>query len=164
MNIISDVTYPCIFLILGLVLLFITKDQLRSLVNRIYNIKYKNLDILMNQYEPKKEKMVSKNLFFEEIYLKITGAQMHFLFLLNQFYIKGLDKGMPCGYVSQYFQNLVKSKTDKYDGWITPFFTSYLEENNLIEVSNNFYKMKKLGFEFLKYIDQMGYSEKDKEF
>lgn len=161
----TELNTQWVFLILGLVTIFIVRNELKDLVNRIKVIDYKDqFKIILDQFKPKKEINKDKNEFFESIYEKISGAQIHFLILLKQFYSKGMKQGMPCGYASNYFQNLVKSQTGKYDGWITPFFTSYLEENNLVSVSDNFYRMEPLGFEFLKYLNKMGYSEKDKEF
>lgn len=155
-----------VILIWGLVFILLTKNQLRALVDRINTINYKDkFKVVLDQFKPRKEvNSKTRNKFFEKIYEKITGAQMHFLVLLKQFYKRGMKQGMPCDYASNYFQNLVKSKTKNYDGWITPFFTAYLEENNLVSVSDNFYHMEKLGFEFLEYLEKINYSEKDKEF
>lgn len=147
-----------------LVLITLVKNELRQLINRIHSISYDKLKIILAQYKAKKEVSASGNMneVFEKIYEKITGAQIHFLYLLKQFSKKGV--GMPCGYASQYFQNLVKSQTNRYDGWITPFFTDYLEGNRLVSVSNNYYHLETLGTKFLDYLEKMGYSEKDKQF
>lgn len=155
-----------VILILGILFIWVARNQLRALVDRISTINYDDkFKIVLEQFKPRKEATnKTKNEFFEKIYEKITGAQMHFLVLLKQFYTKGMKQGMPCGYASNYHINFVKPRTRRYDGWITPFFTAYLEENNLVSVSNNFYHLEKLGFEFLDYLDKMDYSEKDKEF
>lgn len=161
-----SIEFNVVLLILGILLIFLLRNELRELINRIIRIDYGDkYKIILDQYQAKKEfKGKNRNAFFEKVYEKITGAQIHFLILLKQFYSKGTSQGMPCGYASNYHQNLVKSRTRRYDGWITPFFTAYLEENNLVSVSNNYYHMEKLGFEFLDYIDKLGYSEEDKEF
>lgn len=160
-----QMNYPVVFLILGIFLIIVLKDQLRALVDRINTINYDKLKIIMGQFKPRKETTKgNKNELFEKIYEKISGAQIHFLTLLKQFYTKGGKMGMPCGYASNYHINFVKPRTNRYDGWITPFFTAYLEENNLVSVSDGYYHMEKLGFDFLDYLEKMGYSEKDKEF
>lgn len=153
-------------LILGVIVILVTKDQLRALIDRIGIINYNDkLKIIFGQFKPRKESnRGSKNQLFEKIYERISGAQIHFLVLLRQFYTKGGKTGMPCGYASNYHISFVKPRTHRYDGWITPFFTAYLEENGLVSVSNNYYHMEKLGFDFLDYLEKMGYSEKDKEF
>jgi len=162
----TQLGFLVVFLILGILFIFTVKDQLRALIGRIRMINYNDkFKVILDQFRPRKEKSSSnKNGLFEKIYEKISGAQIHFLVLLKQFYIKGGKMGMPCGYASNYHQNLVKARTSRYDGWITPFFTAYLEENNLVSISNNYYHMEKLGFGFLDYLEKMGYSEKDKEF
>jgi hypothetical protein len=73
----------------------------------------------------------------ENLYKKMTGAQLRFLFLLREASVKG--RGLDCGYVSRYFTNIIGSKTDRYDGWITPFITQYLQENQLLSVADNYY-------------------------
>lgn len=157
--------YQLVVLILGLFLIIILKDQLRALVDRINAINYDKFKVILGQFKPKKEKTTgNKNELFEKIYEKISGAQMHFLILLKQFYTKGGKMGMPCGYASSYHINFVKPRTHRYDGWITPFFTAYLEENGLVSVSEGYYHMEKLGFDFLDYLEKSRYSEKDKEF
>jgi len=155
-----------VFLLLGVIVILVIKDQLRALIDRIgminYNDKFK---IILDQFKPRKEvNNKNKDKFFEKIYEKISGAQIHFLVLLRQFYTKGGKMGMPCGYASNYHVSFVKPRTHRYDGWITPFFTAYMEENNLVSVSEGYYHMEKLGFDFLDYLEKMGYSEKDKEF
>lgn len=155
-----------VVLILGILFIFVVKNQLRNLIDRIIAINYNDkFKIILDQFKPRREKSVgNKDELFEKIFEKISGAQIHFLILLKKFYTKRMKRGMPCGYASNYFQNLVKSQTRKYDGWITPFFTAYLEENSLVSVSDNYYHLEKPGFEFLDYLEKMGYSEKDKEF
>lgn len=154
-----------VILLLGVLLILIAKDQLRALIDRVKMINYNDkFRVIFDQFKPRKEKSGNnKNELFEKIYEKISGAQIHFLILLKQFYTKGMKKGMPCGHASNYFQNIVKSQTRKYDGWIAPFLTAYLEENNLVSVSDGFYHMEKTGFDFLDYLEKMEYSEKDKE-
>ena len=160
-----QMNYPLVALFLGAFLIIILRDQLRALIDRINAINYDKFKVILGQFKPKKEtNKGSKNEFLVKIYEKISGAQIHFLILLRQFYTKGGKMGMPCGYASNYHINFVKPRTNRYDGWITPFFTAYLEENNLVSVSDNYYQMEKLGFDFLDYLEKMGYSEKDKGF
>lgn len=101
---------------------------------------------------------------FEKIFSGITGAQLHFLLLLRQFYTKGQNRGMPCSYATMYHMSVVRARTHRYDGWITPFFTAYLEDYELVYVEGSFYKMKEKGFAFIDYTIAMGYSENDKDF
>jgi len=160
-----QINYPLVALILGAFLIIMLRDQLRALIDRINAINYDKFKVILDQFKPRKEtNKGSKNELFEKIYEKISGAQIHFLILLRQFYTKGEKMGMPCGYATNYHVSFVKPRTHRYDGWITPFFTAYLEENGLVSVSDSYYHMEKLGFDFLDYFEKMGYSEKDKEF
>ena len=72
-------------------------------------------------------------------------------------------KGMDCGYVSRYFQNVIGSMTNRYNGWITPFITAYIQEKNLTIVSDNFFSLTKTGEEFLDYIKSKRYPIQEKE-
>ncbi len=118
--------------------------------------------IFSRQYQVTKEYRNNKNYFFEELYQKMTGAQLRFLFVLKESMKLG-GRGMDCGYVSNYFQNIIKSKTDKYDGWITPFITAYLQENGLVTVADNFFRINKIGEDFLSYVESKAYKISDKE-
>lgn len=104
----------------------------------------------------------NKNSFFEKLYQKMTGAQLRFLLVLKESMKIG-GRGMDCGYVSRYFQNIIKSKTDRYDGWITPFITAHLQENGLVSVADNFFRLNKIGEDFLNYIEGKRYKISDKE-
>lgn len=97
-----------------------------------------------------------RTMFFEKIYKKATGAQLRFLLVLRES-MKFGGRGMDCGYVSGYFQNIIKSKTDRYDGWITPFITAHLQDNKIVNVAENFYSLTKLGSDFLNYIERRKY-------
>ncbi len=100
--------------------------------------------------------------YFEDIYIKSTGAQLRFLEVLRESMRIG-GKGMDCGYVSRYFINVIGSKTDRYHGWITPFITAYIQERRLVTVSNNFFSLTQLGEKFLDYIKSKGYQIQEKE-
>lgn len=103
-----------------------------------------------------------KILFFEEIWLKTTGAQLRFLEVLRES-MRNNGRGMDCGYVSNYFQNIIGKMTDRYRGWITPFIVAYIQEKGIVVVSDNFFSITNLGEDFLDYIEQKGYKIKDKE-
>jgi hypothetical protein len=102
------------------------------------------------------------NEYFENIYSKITGAQLRFLFVLRESMRMG-GKGMDCGYVSNYFQNVIGSMTDRYKGWITPFITAYLQEKGLVNVADNYFSLNKIGEEFLEYLEETDYQIKEKD-
>lgn len=104
----------------------------------------------------------TNNDFFEEIYSNATGAQLRFLRVLRESMRLG-GKGMDCGYVSRYFQNTIGSMTNRYHGWITPFITAYLQEKDLVSVSNNFFSLNKIGIDFLVYIEARKYPIQEKE-
>lgn len=152
-------SWPVVVLIIFLIL----KKDISNLINRanIQELTFKNLIkiIFSGQYQAKKESGKHDELM-ENLYEKMTGAQLRFLVLLREASIKG--KGLDCGYVSNYFQQIIKAKTDRYDGWITPFITQYLQENQLVSVADNYYKLEKPGEVFLKYIEDKGYSVMDK--
>lgn len=153
------ISWPVVVIIVFLVL----KKDISNLLNRanIQELAFKDLFkiIFSGQYQTKKETGKHDELM-ENLYEKMTGAQLRFLVLLREASIKG--RGLDCGYVSNYFQQIIKSKTDRYDGWITPFITQYLQDNNLLSVADNYYKIEKLGEDFLKYIEDKGYSTQDK--
>jgi hypothetical protein len=153
------ISWPVVVIIVFLVL----KKDISNLLNKanIQELAFKDLFkiIFSGQYQTKKETGKHDELM-ENIYEKMTGAQLRFLVLLREASIKG--RGLDCGYVSNYFQQIIKSKTDRYDGWITPFITQYLQDNNLLSVADNYYKIEKLGEDFLKYIEDKGYSTQDK--
>lgn len=102
------------------------------------------------------------NDFFEEIYFNTTGAQLRFLEVLRES-MRGGGRGMDCGYVSRYFLNIIGSMTNRYNGWITPFITAYIQEKGLTTVSDNFFSLTKTGEEFLEYIKSKGYPIQEKE-
>lgn len=146
-----------------IVVFFVLKSDISNLLNKanLQELAFKDLFkiIFSGQYQTKKETGKHDDLM-ENLYEKMTGAQLRFLVLLREASIKG--RGLDCGYVSNYFQQIIKSKTDRYDGWITPFITQYLQDNQLLSVSDNYYKIEKLGEDFLKYIENKGYSTQDK--
>jgi len=117
--------------------------------------------IFSNQYKSIKESNNNEESFFERLYNKMTGAQLRFLFVLRESMKLG-GRGMDCGYVSNYFQKIIKSKTDRYDGWITPFITAYLQENGLVSIADNFFRLNKIGEEFLTYIEKKKYKISEK--
>jgi len=145
------------------VVFFVLKSDISNLLNRanLQELAFKDFfKIIFNgQYQTKKETGEHDELM-ENLYEKMTGAQLRFLVLLREASIKG--RGLDCGYVSSYFQQIIRSKTDRYDGWITPFITQYLQDNQLLSVADNYYKIEKLGEDFLKYIENKGYSTQDK--
>ena len=118
--------------------------------------------IFSKQYKSIRENKGNKNSFFDRLYSKMTGAQLRFLFVLRKS-MKLNDRGMDCRDVSNYFQNIIKTKTDRYDGWITPFITAYLQENGLVSVADNFFRLNKIGEDFLTFIEGKGYKISEKE-
>lgn len=137
----------------------IFRKELSELINRLNINKIiigEKFSAIFNQFKPIKEKNANENLFFEEIYKKTTGAQLQFLEVLRES-MRGNSKGMDCGYVSHYFINIIGSKTNRYHGWITPFITAYLQENDLVKVENNFFSLTKKGTEFLEYTENKEY-------
>jgi len=152
-------SWPSVVIVIFLVL----KKDISNILNKpnLSEISIKDMIrvIFSGQYQAKKEPE-KKDELMEKLYEKMTGAQLRFLFLLREASLKG--RGMDCGYVSNYFQQIIKSKTDRYDGWITPFITQYLQENQLLSVADNYYKLEKSGEIFLKYIEDKGYSTQDK--
>lgn len=102
------------------------------------------------------------NDYFEEVYSNITGAQLRFLEILKES-MRGGGRGMDCGYVSTYFQNVIGSMTNRYHGWITPFITAYIQEKGLTFVSDNFFSLTKTGEEFLDYIKSKRYPTQERE-
>lgn len=127
-------------------------DRMRKIENTDVEIKKKR----------KKSNSKDKNDLFEKIYKKATGAQLRFLLILRESMKLG-GKGLDCGYVSRYFLNVIQSKTDRYDGWITPFITAHLQENDLVSVSDNFFRLNKTGKDFLDYIESRKYPILSKE-
>lgn len=146
-----------------IVIFFVLKKDISDLLHRVnlQELAFKDIFkvIFSGQYEVKKETGKNDELM-ESLYEKMTGAQLRFLVLLREASIKG--RGLDCGYVSNYFQQIIKSKTDRYDGWITPFITQYLQDNQLLSVADNFYKIEKRGEDFLKYIESKNYPVQDK--
>lgn len=146
-----------------IVIFIMLKNDIASMLNKsnLSEISIKDMiKIIFNgQYQVTKEPGKHDEIM-ENLYKKMTGAQLRFLFLLREASVKG--RGLDCGYVSRYFTNIIGSKTDRYDGWITPFITQYLQENQLLSVADNYYKMEKLGESFLKYIEDKGYSIQEK--
>jgi len=146
------------------IIFFVLKKDISFLINKanIGEISIKDIVkvIFNNQYQAKKESG-KNNQLMETLYEKMTGAQLRFLFLLREASIKG--RGLDCGYVSNYFQQIIKSKTDRYDGWITPFITQYLQENQLISVADNYYKLEKSGITFLNYVENKNYPVLEKQ-
>lgn len=146
-----------------IVIFFVLKNDISGLLHRVnlQELAFKDIFkvIFSGQYEVKKETGKNDELM-KSLYEKMTGAQLRFLVLLREASIKG--RGLDCGYVSNYFQQIIKSKTDRYDGWITPFITQYLQDNQLLSVADNYYKIEKRGEYFLKYVEDKGYSIQDK--
>lgn len=166
MEIIKALIWPVAVVIVVVLFLLIYK---REIANFIKGIRLKKIIIpkklkliFSEQYEVIKENKGDKNIFFENLYSKMTGAQLRFLLILRESMKIG-GKGMDCRYVSQYFQNIIKSKTDRYDGWITPFITAYLQKNGLVSVADNFFRLNKIGEDFLNYIEDKEYKRSDKE-
>lgn len=153
------ITWPVVVILI----FFVLKRDISNLLNRVnlQELAFKDLFkvIFSGQYQTKKETGKNDELM-ESLYEKMTGAQLRFLILLREASVKG--RGLDCGYVSNYFQQIIKSKTDRYDGWITPFITQYLQDNQLLSVADNYYKLEKRGEDFLKYIEGKGYSTQDK--
>lgn len=148
-----------------IMLFLIFRSEVGKLIKKI-NLKEISISekfklIFTRQYKAVKENQSNENSFFERLYSKMTGAQLRFLFILRESMKLG-GRGLDCGYVSNYFQNVIKSKTDRYDGWITPFITAYLQENGLISVADNFFRLNKIGEEFLNYIETKGYKISEK--
>ena len=152
-------SWPTVVVVIFLVL----KKDISNILNKpnLSEISIKDMIkvIFSGQYQAKKETGKDDDLM-ESLYTKMTGAQLRFLILLREASVKG--RGLDCGYVSNYFQQIIKSKTDRYDGWITPFITQYLQDNQLLSVADNYYKIEKRGNDFLKYIEDKGYSTQDK--
>lgn len=105
---------------------------------------------------------LNKDVFFEDIYSHATGAQLRFIKILRESMRLG-GRGMDCGYVRRYFIDVIGSKTDRYQGWITPFITAYLQEKELVSVRDNFFSLNKIGEEFLTYIEGKKYPIEERE-
>ncbi len=110
----------------------------------------------LNQKKFSHDRTSNTNEKYEMLYKNATGAQLRFLLILREAMRFG-SQGMDCGYVSNYFQNIIKSQTDRYDGWITPFITGHLQGNEIVKVADNYYTLTKFGEEFLKYIEKRNY-------
>jgi len=155
-DIINLLVWPIVFLVFTLIF----KNEIGEFISRLslkeFSIAEKFKAVFNKQYKVVKEKVASQNILYENIYKKLTGAQLKFLEVLRES-MRGGGRGMDCGYVSRYFINIIGTKTDRYDGWITPFITAYLQENGLVKVSDNFFILEDKGFNFLDYLDKMKY-------
>jgi hypothetical protein len=161
-QIIEILKWPFTIIILFLIFRKEVSQSIKKISLKEISISEKIKLIFSRQYKVVKENKDNENSFFEELYSKMTGAQLRFLFILRESMKLG-GKGLDCGYVSNYFQNIIRSKTDRYDGWITPFITAYLQENGLVSVADNFFRLNKIGEEFLNYIETKGHKRSKKE-